>query len=406
MQKEVKKIQELELRGKRVFVRVDFNVPLKHNGQHWEVVDSKRIEGALETIRYIIAKEGKCILASHLGRPQGKRDPKLSLEPVGAKLSELLGQDIILTDDCVGDGAKTLSLRMRNGEVLLLENLRFHEGEEENSPDFVAKLLELADVYVNDAFGTMHRAHASTVGLPKLVADRGAGFLVQKELKYLTQLRDNPGRPFALIMGGAKVSDKIGILEQFLPKLDKVFIGGAMAYAFLKARGHEIGKSLCDEKQMQLASKILRSAEARKVKVILPVDHVVTPSIKNTAESTLTSGVDIPQNLLGVDIGPKTLEMFQKELSGLKTLFWNGPMGIFEEPAFSRGTFELAKMIAANPALKLAGGGDSASAISQSGCEGQFDFISTGGGATLEFLEGKDFAGIKVLEFRVAGGEP
>lgn len=400
MQKEIRKIQDLDLKGKRVFVRVDFNVPLKNDGKNWEVADTARIEGALETIRYIIAKEGKCILASHLGRPKGKKDLKYSLEPVGAKLSEILGQDIILTDDCIGDGAKTLSLRMRNGEVLLLENLRFHQGEEENSSDFVAKLLELAEVYVNDAFGTMHRAHASTVGLPKLVAERGAGLLVQKEVKYLTQLRDNPSRPFALIMGGAKVSDKIGILERFLPKLDKVLIGGAMAYAFLRARGHEIGKSLCDEKQVQLASKILKSAEARKVKVLLPIDHVVTSSIKNTQESLVTSGVDIPTELLGVDVGPKTLELFEKELMAIQTIFWNGPMGVFEEPAFSQGTFKLAKIIASSSALKLAGGGDSASAISQSGCESQFDFISTGGGATLEFLEGKEFAGLKVLEFR------
>ncbi|NBT57645.1 phosphoglycerate kinase, partial [bacterium] len=221
MQREVRKVQDLELRGKRVFVRVDFNVPLKQEGKNRIVTDSKRIEGALETIRHVIAAEGKCILASHLGRPQGKKDLRYSLEPVGAKLSELLQRDVILTDDCIGDGAKSLSQRMKNGDVLLLENLRFHEGEEENSPDFVAKLLELTDVYVNDAFGTMHRAHASTVGLPKLVSQRAAGLLVQKELKYLGTLRDAPGRPFALIMGGAKVSDKMGILEQFLPKVDK-----------------------------------------------------------------------------------------------------------------------------------------------------------------------------------------
>jgi phosphoglycerate kinase len=403
MQKEVRKIQDLELRGKRVFVRVDFNVPLKHDGKNWVVTDSKRIEGALETIRHVIAFDGKCILASHLGRPHGKKDLKYSLEPVGAKLSELLQKDVVLTDDCIGDGAKSLSQRMRNGDVLLLENLRFHEGEEENSPDFVAKLMELTDIYVNDAFGTMHRAHASTVGLPKMVAQRAAGFLVQKELKYLSDLRDNPGRPFALIMGGAKVSDKMGILEQFLPKVDKVFVGGAMAYAFLKAQGHEIGRSLCDEKQMQLASKILRISDARKVKVFLPVDHVATSAISDVKGKVITDGVDIPKNLLGVDVGPKTLELFQKELSEMKTIFWNGPMGVFEEPAFSKGTFELSKIIAGTQALKLAGGGDSASAISQSGCEDQFDFISTGGGATLEFLEGRDFAGLKALEYRVQG---
>lgn len=403
MQKEIRKIQELDLRGKRVFVRVDFNVPLKHDGDKWVVTDSKRIEGALETIRHVIASEGKCILASHLGRPKGKRDSKYSLEPVGAKLSELLGKDVILTDDCIGDGAKSLSLRMRNGDVLLLENLRFHEGEEENSPDFVAKLLELTDVYVNDAFGTMHRAHASTAGLPKMVPQRGAGFLVQKELQYLSKLRELPERPFMLIMGGAKISDKISILEHFLPKVDKVFIGGAMAYAFLKSQGHSIGKSLCDEKQEQLASKILKIADARRVKILLPVDHVMARSLKDVAGMKTTENTEIPNDFLGVDVGPKTLELFKSELDGAKTIFWNGPMGVFEQPEFAKGTFELARIIAETAALKLAGGGDSAAAISQSGSDSKFDFISTGGGATLEFLEGREFAGLKVLEFRKTG---
>lgn len=403
MQKALKRLQDLDLRGKRVFVRVDFNVPLKAEGKHWVVTDSKRIEGALETIRHIIAQDGKCILASHLGRPKGKKDARYSLEPVGAKLSELLGKDVILTDDCIGDGAKSLSLRMRSGDVLLLENLRFHEGEESNSSDFVAKLLELTDVYVNDAFGTMHRAHASTVGLPKLVPDRGAGLLVQKEVKYLTALKEDPERPFALIMGGSKVSDKMGILEQFLPKVDKVFVGGAMAYAFLKAKGHEIGKSLCDDKQEQLAARILKAAEARHIRLVLPVDHVVAASIQDVSGKKITPGVDIPKDVLGVDIGPQTIELFQRELSGMKTIFWNGPMGVFEEPAFSGGTFAVARAIAASSGLKLAGGGDSAAAISQSGTEAQFDFVSTGGGATLEFLEGHEFAGLKVLEFRKSG---
>lgn len=401
MLREIKKIQDLELRGKRVFLRVDFNVPLHREGKDLLVSDSKRIAAALETIRYVIQREGKCILASHLGRPKGKKDLRYSLEPVGAKLSELLSQEVILTDDCIGDGAKSLSQRMRNGEVLLLENLRFHEGEEKNSPDFVAKLLELTDIYVNDAFGTLHRAHASTVGLPKFVSQKGAGFLVQKELKYLSALRDKPEKPFGLIMGGAKVSDKMGILEQFLPKVDKVFVGGAMAYAFLKARGHEIGKSLCDEAQLMLASKILRAADARKIQVVLPEDHLATLAIDDTQNTLVTESADIPERYLGVDIGPKTLERFKSELANLKTLFWNGPMGVFEVPAFSKGTFELAKLIAATSALKLAGGGDSASAISQAGCEERFDFISTGGGATLEYLEGKEFAGLKVLEARV-----
>jgi phosphoglycerate kinase len=292
---------------------------------------------------------------------------------------------------------------MRTGEVMLLENLRFHEGEEENSGEFVGKLLELTDVYVNDAFGTMHRAHASTVGLPKLVNQKAAGFLVQKELKYLSSLRDNPSRPFALIMGGAKVSDKMGLMEQFLPKVDKIFVGGAMAYAFLKAKGHSIGKSLCDEKQEQLALRILKVADARQVRLVLPVDHVITTSLENTVDKKVTDSVEIPDGFLGVDIGPKSIELFKNELKGIKMIFWNGPMGVFEEPQFSNGTFELAKAIGESTATKLAGGGDSASAISQSGVESQFDFISTGGGATLEFLEGKEFSGVKVLEYRVSG---
>jgi len=401
MIREIKKIQDLELRGKRVFLRVDFNVPLQRDGKEVVVSDPKRIIAALDTIRYVIEREGKCILASHLGRPKGKKDLKYSLEPVGAKLSELLSREVILTDDCVGDGAKSLSQRMRNGDVLLLENLRFHEGEEKNAPDFVAKLLEFTDIYVNDAFGTLHRAHASTVGLPKLVAQKAAGFLVQKELKYLSSLRDKPEKPFGLVMGGAKVSDKMGILEQFLPKVDKVFVGGAMAYSFLKARGHQIGKSLCDEQQLMLASKILRAADARKIKVFLPEDHIATLALNDTQNVMITDHQDIPDPYLGVDVGPKTLERFKTEMAGLKTLFWNGPMGVFEEPAFSKGTFELAKIIGSTSALKLAGGGDSASAISQAGCEEKFDFISTGGGATLEFLEGQEFAGLKVLEARV-----
>lgn len=398
-------IQEMDLKGKRVFIRVDFNVPLKEVGGEWQVADPARIVGALPTLHYIIEQGGRCILASHLGRPKGQPNPKYSLEPVARCLSEHLQKDVILTDDCIGDGARGLSHQMRNGDVMLLENLRFHEAEEANSPDFAAKLMELTDVYVTDAFGSLHRAHTSTSALPKLVAEKGVGMLVQKELKYLEPLRKEPNRPFVLIMGGAKVSDKIGVLEQFMPKVDRIVIGGAMAYAFLKAGGVEVGKSFCQDDQVRLATRILKSAEARDVKVFLPSDHIVSTSMENTQGATPTEGVEIPSDRMALDIGPQTVEKFSEALVGAETIFWNGPMGVFETPAFANGTFELARRIAASTALKLAGGGDSASAIESAGCEADFDFISTGGGATLEYLEGKQLPGLQAVETRIRGIE-
>lgn len=396
--KKITKITELDIRNRRVFLRVDFNVPLKAKGEGWEVGDSGRIEGALPTIRYIVEQGGKCILASHLGRPKGKPSQKYSLEPVAAKLSEFLEKDVILTEDCIGDGPRSLSQQMRPGDVMLLENLRFHAGEEENSLEFANRLVEVCDVYVSDAFGALHRAHASTSALPKLAAQKGMGFLVEKELENLAPLKESPQRPFILVMGGAKVSDKIGILEHFLPKVDKVFIGGAMAYAFLKAQGKEIGKSLCEDSQVVLATRLLGAAAARNVKLLLPSDHLVTPNFQETKQIAFTEGAEIPVDKMAVDIGPKTLAQFQAALQGAETIFWNGPVGVFEVPAFSRGTFELARLIAETRAKKLAGGGDVAAAIVASGCENQFDFISTGGGATLEYLEGKELPGLKALE--------
>jgi phosphoglycerate kinase len=399
--KTIKKIQEMELKGKRVFVRVDFNVPLKHAGQTYEVADDTRIRGALPTIQYVMEQGGKCILASHLGRPDGKPMAKFSLEPVGRRLSELLKRDVVLTDDCIGDGARGLSHQMRNGDLMLLENLRFHSGEEENAIEFTNKLMELCDVYVSDAFGALHRAHASVAMLPKLMAEKGIGYLVQTELENLEPLRSGPARPFALVMGGAKVSDKVGVLEQFMPKVDRVLIGGAMAYAFLRARGKDIGKSFCDDRQVALATKILRGAEARNIRIALPIDHVVASSLKDTRGAVTTPNENIPADLMGVDIGPKTVAQFRDALAGVETIFWNGPMGVFEEPAFANGTFEVAKIISQSAARKIAGGGDVSAAIAASGCEGEFDFISTGGGATLEYLEGKELPGLKSLEVSV-----
>lgn len=397
------RIQDLDVANQRVFVRLDLNVPLKKEGKKLVVGDLTRIYGALPTIQHIIAHGGKCILASHLGRPDGKKEAKYSLEPVGQKLSELLDKEVLLTDDCIGDGPKGLSQRMRAGDVILLENLRFHPGEESNSPDFTAKLIELCDLYVNDAFGTLHRAHASTAGIPKLMPERrAAGFLVQKELEFLEPLRENPNRPFVLVMGGAKVSDKIALIENFLPKVDAVLVGGAMAYAFLKAGGKSIGKSLCDDKQVQLASRLLKSADARKVRLVLPVDHVVAKSIEDTT-TQVTDGPDIKDPWMGFDVGPKTVELYGKALKSAETIFWNGPMGVYERKQFAKGTLELAKIIAESSGRKIAGGGDVVAALSASGLESKFDFVSTGGGATLEYLEGKELPGLKALEVSIPG---
>ena len=389
------------MKNKRVFIRVDFNVPLKLVGDVYEIVDPRRIEEAMPTIRYVLEQGGKVILGAHLGRPKGKTNPKYSLEPVGSYLSRVLGKDVLLTEDCVGDAPRGLSHQMRMGDVMLLENLRFHAGEEENSLDFANRLAELCDIYVNDAFGALHRAHASTEGLAKIVKQRAIGLLVEKELKFLEPLKDSPKRPFVLIMGGSKVSDKMGVLEHFLPKVDTVIIGGAMAYAFLNARGFNVGKSLCEHKQVQLANKILKGAEARNVKVLLPEDHVVAQSINDIEKVSITQGVDIPDDKLGLDIGPKTIAKIAEVIETAETIFWNGPMGVFEQPAFAKGTFEVANLIAQSKAIKIIGGGDSAAAIAQAGLEASFDFISTGGGATLEFLEGKTLPGLKVLEIVV-----
>lgn len=395
------KVSGLGLKNKRVFIRVDFNVPLKLVGDVYEIVDPRRIEEAMPTIRYVLEQGGKVILGAHLGRPKGKANPKYSLEPVGSYLSRVLGKDVLLTEDCVGDAPRGLSHQMRMGDVMLLENLRFHAGEEENSLDFANRLAELCDIYVNDAFGALHRAHASTEGLAKIVKQRAIGLLVEKELKFLEPLKDSPKRPFVLIMGGSKVSDKMGVLEHFLPKVDTVIIGGAMAYAFLNARGFNVGKSLCEHKQVQLANKILKGAEARNVKVLLPEDHVVAQSINDIEKVSITQGVDIPDDKLGLDIGPKTIAKIAEVIETAETIFWNGPMGVFEQPAFAKGTFEVANLIAQSKAIKIIGGGDSAAAIAQAGLEASFDFISTGGGATLEFLEGKTLPGLKVLEIVV-----
>jgi phosphoglycerate kinase len=393
-----RKLSDLDVRGKRVFVRVDFNVPLKETaGGDWEVADAARIEGAMPTIHWLLEHGARVILASHLGRPKGKPSKKYSLEPVGRHLAALLKKEVLLPEDCVGDGPRSLSQQMRPGDVMLLENLRFHPGEEENAAEFAHQLLALTDVFVGDAFGTLHRAHASTDALPRLVKDRAPGLLVDRELEFLYPLRDHPKRPFALLMGGSKVSDKIGVLEHFLSKVDKVLIGGAMAYAFLKAKGYRIGRSLCADDQVKLAEKLLKAADARGVELLLPVDHWTVTAFNAPASRELAPTEDVPENRMAIDIGPKTVELFVAALAKVETLFWNGPLGAFEVPEYAVGTTAVATRVATMSAKKMAGGGDVAAAIAGAGVAAKFDFISTGGGATLEFLEGKALPGLDAL---------
>lgn len=393
----LKTIDALDLAGKRVFVRVDFNVPLDDQGR---VTDDARIRAALPTIQYAVKARAKVILASHLGRPKGKPEDrtKLTLEPAAARLSELLQQDVILADDCVGDGVKKLVKDLKDGQVLLLENLRFHPEEEKNDDAFARELASLADVWVNDAFGTAHRAHASTAGMAKFVKEKAAGFLIKKELDYLGQALGSPARPFVAIVGGAKVSDKIKVLESLLAKADAVLIGGAMAYTFLAAQEVPVGTSLVERDKLELARQILDRAEARKVDLLLPVDHVCGAEPKETAERVVVNDRAIPDGLMGLDIGPKTLDRYRQRILSAKTVFWNGPMGLFEQKPWAEGTFGVAKAMAASPAITVVGGGDSAAAVEEAGLVEKMTHVSTGGGASLEFIEGRVLPGIQALE--------
>ena len=338
------------------------------------------------------------ILASHLGRPKGGRDEALSLLPAGERLSELLGQDVAFADDCVGDGVKKLVKDLAAGHVLLLENLRFHPGEEAGDPAFARQLAQIADVWVMDAFGTAHRAHASTAVMAQFVAEKAAGFLVKKELEYLGRALDEPKRPFVAILGGAKVSDKIKVIDALLTRCDALLIGGAMAYTFLKASGASVGRSRVEEGSVDEARRLLRRAEERKVELLLPVDHLATDAVTSDKAPKTTAGVDIPPDLLGVDIGPRTIRTYVDRIASAGTVFWNGPMGIFEKEAFSGGTFALARALADAPAVSVVGGGDSASAVQQAGVADRITHVSTGGGASLEFLEGRPLPGIQALE--------
>ena len=392
----MKSIDQLELGGKRVFIRVDFNVPLKDG----RVTDDARIRAALPTIKFALSKNAKVILASHCGRPDGKVKPELSLEPAGARLSQLLGRDVTLADDCVGDGVRKLAADLREGAVLLLENLRFHAEEEANGDDFSRRLAALADVYVDDAFGTVHRAHASTVGMVRFVKEKAAGFLVAREMQFLAPLLKGAKKPYLAILGGAKVSDKIKVIDQLMTKVDAILIGGAMAYTFLTAKGVAVGKSRVEKDKVDVARRIIEKAEKSGVQIALPVDHVVAGEPKGGVPTSI-EGPAISAQMLGLDIGPKTIENYRNRLATAATVFWNGPLGMFEEPAYAAGTKAVAEALAlatSRGAITVVGGGDSAAAIAQLGLADKVTHVSTGGGASLEYLEGRELPGVKVLE--------
>jgi len=393
----IRYVDELQLADKRVFIRVDFNVPLDDSGQ---VSDDSRIREALPTIEVARRSRARTILASHLGRPKGV-DPKLSLEPVATRLSELLGKDdtVIFADDCVGDGVRKLAGDLEPGQILMLENLRFHKEEEANDPDFAKALASLAPVYVNDAFGAAHRAHASTVGMVAFVKEKAAGLLIKKELEFLGKILRDPDAPFVAVLGGAKVSDKIKVIENLLPKVDALLIGGAMAYTFLKAQGVEVGKSRVEGDKLPVARKALDAAERLGRTILLPVDHVASAAISKESPPRVVNDRALPRELIGLDIGPKTRALFRQQLARSRTIFWNGPMGLFEDERYAEGTREIARAMAANrKAITVVGGGDSAAAIHRLGFANQISHISTGGGASLEFLEGRLLPGIAALE--------
>jgi phosphoglycerate kinase len=397
----IKSIEDLDLKEKRVFIRVDFNVPLDAQGR---VSDDSRILASLPSIRFAMAQGAKLILASHLGRPKGKRHPAYSLLPVAARLSELLEKEVLFPEDCIGDAVRKLIGEMKEGDVILLENLRFHPEEEANDPIFSERLASYADVYINDAFGTLHRAHASTVGMVPFVKEKAAGKLVLKEVEYLNKLMLAPERPFVAVLGGAKVSDKLEVIESLLKRVSAICVGGAMAYTFLKAKGVEVGKSLVEEDKVRQASKFLERAKLKDIRFLLPVDHVIAKGLEQDTEYQTSPGVQIPTGWMGVDIGPKTIKLFEEEISKAKTVLWNGPMGVFEISPFERGTVELARALGKSSATTVVGGGDSVAAVKMAGVGEQISHLSTGGGATLEFIEGKTLPGLKALEIEAPSG--
>ncbi len=389
-----KTIEKVDIKGKRVFIRADFNVPLDENGN---ITDDGRIRSTLPTINYALDAGAKVILASHLGRPKGKRDPKLSLTPVAIRLHRLLNKEVQFAKDCIGPDVEHLVTGMRPGDVLLLENLRFHAEEEKNDDAFSKALASLADVFVNDAFGTAHRAHASTYGITKHMKQSVAGFLMKKEIEYLQKTVANPVRPFVAILGGSKVSGKIGVIENLKDKVDKVIVGGAMAFTFNKAWGDEVGNSRIEPDMIETALRIRKSALEKGVKFYLPVDFVVAENINDGAQTKIVTSQEIPKGWVGLDIGPATVRLFTEAIQDAKTIIWNGPMGMFEKDAYSRGTFAIARAVADAYATTIVGGGDTDVAVHQAGVSDSITFISTGGGASLELLEGKVLPGLAAL---------
>lgn len=390
----IRSVRELPVEGRRVFVRVDFNVPLEGG----KITDDTRIRGAVPTLRHLLERGARVVIASHLGRPKGAPDPKYSMEPAAARLAELMGVEVLLADDCVGDGPRKVVQDLREGQIACLENLRFHAEEEKNDPQFAAELAKLADAYVNDAFGAAHRAHASVAALPKLLRDRGAGFLMESELDALGRIaKGDVQRPYVAVLGGAKVSDKIAVLEALLGRVDALIIGGAMANTFLAAKGSSMGKSLVEQDKLALARTIMQRAAERKVDLLLPDDFVVGSDVK-ASSGRPASPDEIGAEEMALDIGPQSVDAFAKKLRAARTIFWNGPMGLFENDAFAAGTRGIAKAMSEVPgAFTVVGGGDSVAAVQEAGLAEKFSHVSTGGGASLELLEGRKLPGVEAL---------
>ena len=388
-----KTVRDIDVNGKKVLVRCDFNVPQDENGN---ITDNRRIVGALPTINYLIENNAKVILASHLGRPKGEVKKEFSLEPVAKELSKLLGKEVKLASDVIGESARKLTSEMQNGEVVLLENVRFHREETDNNPEFAKQLASLAEVFVNDAFGTAHRAHASTAGIADYLP-AVSGFLIEKELNFMGKALENPERPFVAILGGKKVSDKIGVIDSLLEKVDTLIIGGGMAYTFFKSMGYNVGDSICELDKLDLAKEEMEKAKAKGVKLLLPVDTKVGKEFSKDTESKTVKYTEIPDGWEGFDIGEETIEIYKKELKNAKTIIWNGPVGLFEFDQFAIGTKEIATELAESDAVTIIGGGDSAAAVEKFGLADKMTHISTGGGASLEFLEGKKLPGIECL---------
>ena len=389
-----KSVEDIDVSGKKVIVRCDFNVPQDENGR---ITDDKRIVAALPTIKYLLEHNAAVILCSHLGRPKGEFKMKYSLAPVAERLSELLGQKVTLAKDVIGEDAKKLAAALKPGEAMLLENVRFHKEEEKNDPAFAKELASMAEIYVNDAFGTAHRAHASTAGIADYLP-AVCGFLIQKEISIMGKALADPARPFVAILGGAKVSDKIGVINNLIEKCDTIIIGGGMSYTFMKAMGKEIGTSLCEEDKLDLAKDLMKKAEDKGVKLLLPVDTVCADHFAADATPVVYDAGALPADMMGLDIGPKTIELFSDAVKDAGTVVWNGPMGVFEFDAFAVGTKAVAKAIAASHAVSIIGGGDSAAAVEKLGFAAEMSHISTGGGASLEFLEGLELPGIACLQ--------